>query len=1102
MQNNFPRIYSLSTIGIKQHFNADYLFHPYRTDFSGESGSGKSMIADMIQLILVGSGEFKSATDGNKDRDVKGMLLASTGKSSSRGYIFLNIELKPKQYIVIGAYIESTNNMANMFIIQNGYDWEILTPLNSPIFTKDLIINDKIETLNSLSEKVEFARAKSFSKKNYHQILYNNEILSLDLTKDETLKTYANILRSFSRGKGFKTESENLKKFLFGDDEQNIIMEKYREEVNNISNDFHEHKRYLEEIDLINKKQSSLKNTLDKSKIYKSTYSEFLFKRYNYWNTLKRKTVLEQQKAAEELENKKVELKFVEHQIKKSRIKDLEELLDKKRTVANLVYVDNYKEEIENKHFSINQSKISVETVENWLKLNNNRLDIVKEWHKSQTKENENKRNLLGFIDYLKSNNLLNDFDTSNWVIDFEKANENFPIEIEKLEKEIIELESLSKFSDLNNPESLVRWATENLNFPISHTIESTLIYFQKYGKVKPSEQNANRYVPFPEELFENIDSKVKDKKDNHGFWLNLDGAYEYITYSPNRLLNVDSVESLIKPLSEIKEGVGKKLNTLVKEKSNKEKYKEILFKFNNLQENIDLYKRKEELISFNIEESLDISESKFEQFIQLYLDKENVLHQFNLILKEYEGFLSNKIVIEECNKRIQKLGTDLFSNKENIDIESIGKEIVLHNKELATQQNDLQKLMVESVFDKTVLHEKYLSNNNQTLIKCKYELETECQEINNGIQQKENTVSISNQELAETIQIFEQLFKHQPVYDENVEDFSNPENGGFNSLKNKADRSKIDYEVTVKKILEDMNLPYDESISIGKLANLVLPTVFLTPVADEDLISSNIADRLNKLTQDIQEIGSRKIEILGSIFNEVYKVYTNYLTKINEIDAYLKKKNKIITGGNRASLTSKKSIYYPDSWLGNFRKQLNTQINNTGLFSELREEIDINRMMIKAFQQLGGSTKVEPEDLMNPKSYFDLEFDLKLDNDEINSGSNGQTYAANALLCLARLSLIEEKGKKGLKIMPIDEAEGLGSNYDMLHELAKKEQYQVITMAIETAGEITSDGQYIYIMNENNLADMDTYVPPLGIFSEIIVEDIADYINTMPDDE
>ena len=1095
MQNNFPRIYSLSTIGIKQHFNADYLFHPYRTDFSGDSGSGKSMIADIIQLILVGGSEFKSATDANKDRDVKGMLSASAGKAASRGYVFLNIEVSPKKYIVIGTYIESTSNVAELFIIQNGYDWEALTPLNIPIFTKDLIINDKIHTLNNLCEKIDFARIKSFKRRAYHQILYNNEILSLDLTKDETLKTYANILRSFSRGKGFKTESENLKKFLFGDDEQNSIMEKYREEVNNISSDFHEHKRYQEEIDLINKKQSSLKNAHDKNKIYKATYSQYLTKRYHYWNTLKKKAEIEKQKKLEELEYKSIELKYVENQIKKSKIKDLEELLEKKRTVSNLAYKDDYKQELESRYSGINNSKTSVETVDKWLTLNDNQLEKVKEWYKFQTKANENKKNLLIFTDFLKNNSLINDFDTSNWLINFEKANEDFIIEIKKIEKEIIELELLSKFSDLNNQESLVRWATENLNFPISHSIESILIYFQKYGKAKPSEQNANRYVPFPEELFENIESKVKGKKDHHGFWLNLDGVYEYIEYSPNHLLNVDNVESLIKPLSEIKEGVGKKLNALIKEKSSKEKYKEILFKFNNLQENIDLYKRKEELISFNIEESLDISESKFEQIIQLYLDKDIILNQFNLIQKEYEDFLSIKTVIEECNNRIQKLETDLFNNEKNINIEFVEKEITLKNKELAIEQNILQELINKFAFDETLLQEKYLSNRN--LLKCSYVLEKECQEINENIQQKEEIVIKSNQELTETKQISEQLFKNQLEFDENIEEFSNPENGNFNSLKNKADKSKIDYEVVVKKILEDMNLPYDESVSIGKLSNLILPTVFLTREVDENLISSNIADRLSKLTQDIQEIGSRKIEILGSIFNEVYKVYTNYLTKINEIDTYLKKKNKVITGGNRASLTSKKSIYYPDSWLGNFRKQLNTQINNTGLFSELREEIDINKMMIKAFQQLGGSAKVEPEDLMNPKSYFDLEFDLKLDNNEINSGSNGQTYAANALLCLARLSLIEEKGKKGLKIMPIDEAEGLGSNYDMLHELAKKEQYQILTMAIETAGEITDNGQYIYIMSENNLASIDTYIPAFGIFANQVFQDIEEYINT-----
>ena len=367
-------------------------------------------------------------------------------------------------------------------------------------------------------------------------------------------------------------------------------------------------------------------------------------------------------------------------------------------------------------------------------------------------------------------------------------------------------------------------------------------------------------------------------------------------------------------------------------------------------------------------------------------------------------------------------------------------------------------------------------------------------------IEKKEEQLNLAQDEIEQTKELNEQLFHTAIEFDENNEEVVNPDDGGSNSFQYKANKAQLAYIEYLKIITKD--LPYDETASIGQLANFLLPTVFPSTKVDEDLIENDIVERLSKLTHDIQEIGSRKVEILGSIFNEVYKIYSGYLTKINDIDNYLKKGNRGITGGNKASLTFKKSIHYPENWLTTFRKQLHNQLSYTGLFSELREEIDINEMMIKAFQKLGGSTKVEPEDLMNPKSYFDLVFELKLENEEVNSGSNGQTYAANALLCLARLSLIEEEDKKGLKIMPIDEAEGLGSNYDMLHELAKKEKYQIITMAIETAGEITDSGQYIYIMNENNLANVDSFVPPLGIFSEEITEDIEQYIQSLSDYE
>lgn len=889
MQNNFPRIFSLSTIGIKQHFNADYLFHPYRTDFSGESGSGKSMIADMIQLILIGSSEFKSATDGNKDRDVKGMLLASKGKSSSRGYIFLNIEINPKQYVVIGVYIESTSNVAEMFIIQNGYDWEAITPLTSPVFSKDLLINDKVETLNSLSDKIEFVQIKSFKRRNYHQILYNNAILSLDLTSDETLKTYASILRSFSRGKGFKTESENLKKFLFGDDEQNVIMRKYNEEVSNINNDFHEHKRYLEEIELINNKQNLLKGILDKNKLFKSVYSEYLTQHYNYWNTSKKKITEKQQKILEELSIKENELLGIEIQTIQLKIKDLNELLDGKKKVNNLLQLFDSNEDLEEKFLNIKQSKTNVEIVEKWLLSNENQLDKVKNWYHTQKNEAKSKSELNLFTNYLVKNNILKEFEASNWLIDFDKESNLFDKDITKLENEIAELDSLSKFSDVNNPESLLRWTVENLTFPVSHPTESILVYFQKYGKVKPSEKNSNRYVPNPEELFNNIDSKIKDKTDN-GFWLNLDGVYEFIEYSPNPVLNVNNPKSITKPLSQLKENLKTQLAKLISEKQNKEKLKNILFEFSNLKPHIELYKRRNKLAEFNIQESIkELSQESFEKYIQLFEDKENILKQHDSIQKEYQDSLNQKTIIEGHFNRIKKLESNLFDNDENIDIEFVEMRIIEANK-LSIELTDVLK---EKNFDIELFLEKQATDNKITVLELKHSIQNSLKDLEKNREQNENVLSFANQELNEVISLNEQLFKSKIEFDDSYEELINPNEGGKNSLAHKAEQAKIAYEENLKIIIKD--LPYDETVTIGQLANHFLPTVFPTSKIDEDLITFNITERLNKLTRDIQEIGSRKVEILGSIFNEVYKVYSGYLTKINEIDGYLKRKTKLL---------------------------------------------------------------------------------------------------------------------------------------------------------------------------------------------------------------
>ena len=107
---NYPRIYSLSTLGLIHHYENDYLFHNMRTDFVGDSGSGKSIIADLLQLIFVGSEMFESATRTmDEKRELDGLVLRTPHKGIDIGYAFLNIEIQSRHYIVIGCYLESNS---------------------------------------------------------------------------------------------------------------------------------------------------------------------------------------------------------------------------------------------------------------------------------------------------------------------------------------------------------------------------------------------------------------------------------------------------------------------------------------------------------------------------------------------------------------------------------------------------------------------------------------------------------------------------------------------------------------------------------------------------------------------------------------------------------------------------------------------------------------------------------------------------------------------------------------------------------------------------------------------------------------------------------
>src|SRR5665647_997511 len=124
--SNYPKIYSISTVGIRQHDNADYMLHSVRTDFTGNNGLGKSIIADLLQLIFVPlRDEWKSGTEG-LDKDKRKIDSIPLEKDWIQfAYSFLNIEKTKGKFLTIGVFIPNTSRVpVRPFIIQQGEDFE------------------------------------------------------------------------------------------------------------------------------------------------------------------------------------------------------------------------------------------------------------------------------------------------------------------------------------------------------------------------------------------------------------------------------------------------------------------------------------------------------------------------------------------------------------------------------------------------------------------------------------------------------------------------------------------------------------------------------------------------------------------------------------------------------------------------------------------------------------------------------------------------------------------------------------------------------------------------------------------------------------------
>jgi|GEM_PF-766965 len=1099
MKSQFPRIYGLSTLGIKQHFNCDYRFHPLRTDFTGESGSGKSMVTDMIQLLLVGNAEFRSGTHGNQIRDTKGMVLESKGGRYGRGYILLNIEVSLRKFVALGGYLETAGNQLQSFIIQAGYDWEdTLKPMDSPISYQDLLCNGEMEAVEELQKKFTKGYLKVLSLKKYHQLLFKAELLSIDLSANrQNLKSFATILQAFSRGRGFHTDSESLKTFLFGDEDRLALMDKYKEEVRGISADFQQHQRYQEEINLIHRKQKSIEEVAGQFLVYQELRKELVTNKTLFWHGEHRRLKTTAAALLEDFIKSSVSRNIVCRRLLKTERDDLyRQHQELEYSQRQLQQAQNAKRDtdanVETARKALTlpaQQKALIDETDRWLARQDNDLEGVRAWYKAERQKSLDRETRNRFMTYLEEQGLRADFEASPWYTDTASATQKQASALAELNRAIRQKEIFTVFADLDNPSSLAAWAIRELEFPLSLEQESLLVHFQELPRLEPDTTDGQRYLPFPEQL---LKTPIIAKSYAHGFWLALTGVYEFINYVPQRYLDTPSKSELAGQLRDNQQNALAELEAFRAQLTKLELLGERLTCFSGLTGAIALYQNTA-LASEPLDSVSEITETDFAKRLELHNHKAEILEEYEEKQQAMDTVYRLSVTADTAcvqhEGNITRIGEDLKNRYGAIDPEA---DVAEREAELTHLEEELEAFL--SLYEKVANYPSKLESglfgvvpNLTRLITLKSETEAayiqaENARLVNTRQLEQCTLKLEEAQ-TEYIRLFGQLYETGETGIASLE--GNPEEGS-DSLKERCEQAHTKFTTlyeTAGEGIDDQTVLAD--YSVGVLAHKLLPTVFPTSEVDELLIGQQIAQRLQELTNDMKKIGSRKLEILNRIFSDVHKVYNGYLDKVHLIHNYLRNKEHTITGGNHASLLASKSVDYPDAWMITFRKRLSEQLNNQGLFEKLYQEMDINQLMIDVFRECGGTSKVTYEELLNPKSYFDLKFEIKLDSGQNNAGSNGQTYTANALLCLARLSLIQEADRKGLKFMPIDEAEGLGGNYEMLHDLAQKENFQLVTMSIETAGEIRPGEQYIYIMHDNRAADEQSYVPPLAIFSD-----------------
>lgn len=899
---DYPIIKRLSTLGIVHHQGFDYDFNPFRTDFVGEGGAGKSMISDILQLICVGTSAFHSPTKGTSTREPKTMVLRTDGNGTDMGYAFINVEVEKNKFIVIGVYLESAGT-SNMFIIQEGNNFDDDTqviPFETVLGYSDFLKNNQILPIQNLKEHISNTlqlTCESWHKiSNYHKILFKNEILPIDLSiSDKTLENYAKIIQAFSRESLDMNKSEKLQSFLFGEEKEKELLEKFYQTVKELNGDSKEFDKNLSEIELLTDKQNALSELL-KLRVEKDKNEQiFLLASFNHYSkeiTNSENEIREKINLYENSSKILIQLKtIVQEKIisTKEEIKIIEPKWDAS-------YKEKYKwEECENK----------LKKFFSWLQdFNCSEKEILKEKYNKYHQNKLQITQLRELTEKLTSKNILPFFTNEKLMGKNVLVQINSKTEVYKKELEI--KNKLKALNNIEDKKSLAHWAlnqTKKLDLFQESIIHK---YHNENIKVDAPSDDLLRYIPEPNQLIENF--KISNKNDK-GFWIDLNGLMEHISLIESPIFDKEDKE-------EIKEYFQKQTFTIEEDILNLEG------KLANIELLIEVLEQLESpddyILAFNsnigLEEQLEnhemyeVSNIFFDDyfdafsrekeineqltnartnFIKLEVEKRK-LDNLNINLeRELESFLT-PIIIDEIDDYKNKYN---FISTKNFYLDSLNKEL-----------NEAEDYYIEL----KKAYNTQISNNNQIDYLKEIDLKI------SNIKHKKNEIYSQNPN----------LFTEEIVLDiyEDIE---------INELEKKSNNANNDYisnyNFVVYTFLKQKNNQYKDTGDFSPLCREILPQEIFDEkdLLDVDIIE-NISNYLRNINIKNRKLNSRKLQKLSEIIDDVSNEVSSQLMDIRIISNFLNSEDKKITGGHKVDLDVIYDNVFKKEWMNNFTEEIN----------------------------------------------------------------------------------------------------------------------------------------------------------------------------------